>query len=102
MDPTIDAITSLMSNRGTAAANKKRPLVENTSIYTKEDLVEGLRTGNVPGNAVIEWKDEHGALQANVIDFITCESVVAKDPKTQDQVKVKTDYLLDGTWRLMV
>lgn len=98
----VDAVVSLMSNKGTTAANKKRPLIENTNIHTKDDLIEGLRNGDVSGSAVIEWKDTHGALRANVIDFILNETVIANDPKTNDKLRVKTEFLLDGTWRLLV
>lgn len=96
----VNSIVNMMENTQQVEENQ-RELLEDPTIHTKTQLKESLKQGNLSGKAFVEWKDDKGALRANVIDFISEQFVHAIDPNSGEQVKVKCDLVADNTWRVL-
>lgn len=82
-------------------AKQGKPLTEDMSVLSKSDLIKGLRAGRIPGDAFLEWKDDKGALRANVIDFLVSPKIKAIDPNSGETVVVETKTLVDGSWKVL-
>jgi hypothetical protein len=95
----VNSISNMIDKQATTRST--RELIEDISIKTHVALLKALKMGQVPGNAVIEWKDDQGPLRLNIIDFITENTVKASDPSTGEEVPIKTTDIPDGTWRLL-
>lgn len=97
----IQALLGVMEGTGATQPNGKpvqRTIDED--IQTRQQLVAGLKLGTIPGNAIVEWRDDQGPLQVNVIDFLVYGKVKALDPKSGDKVVVESRKVPDGTWRV--
>jgi hypothetical protein len=94
----IRGVSELMEHISTPVSKE---LVEDPSIQTAQQLIDGLKSGQIQGTSIIEWSDEKGVLQANIIEFLIYEKVKALDPKTGERVLVECDVITDGTWRLL-
>ena len=75
-------------------------LMEDPDILTTIDVINGLKSGSVPGTAIVSWADSDGTLEANVIDFLMQEQISARDTRTGEHVKVDSKLVPDGAWKL--
>lgn len=98
----IDLIIKAMDGELPGFANKDETQVfaEDMDITTTESLIEGLKSGKVPGNAIIEWEDGQGKLRANVVDFLFYEEFDGFDVKTMETMKILQKFVPDGSWKL--
>lgn len=96
----IGAILNLMEGKE-QVAKLNRELLEDPTIKNRKQLIEALKEGRVSGAAIIEWRDDKGLLRANVIDFISKQTIIGTDPQSGEQVKVGTQFLSDGSWRIL-
>ena len=94
-------VQGVLSSLDYSDAAEGRPVLsEDPGIMTTMDIIEGLKRGSVPGTAIVRWKDSHGTIEANVIDFIMQESIDAQDASTGEKVSVDSKLVPDGTWQL--
>ena len=95
---SISQVASLLENKTSQA---KLQHMTDESIVTYTQLLSALKQGNIPGNAVVEWKDEKGRLQVNVVDFLRSLKVKALDPDSGEKVVVEVKKIPDGSWRVL-
>lgn len=95
---SISQVASLLENKVSQA---KLQHMTDESIASYNQLLTALKQGNIPGNAVIEWKDEKGKLQVNVVDFLRSLKVKALDPDSGEKVVVEVKKIPDGSWRVL-
>lgn len=96
----IGAIANMMENRE-VVSRKSRELVEDPSVQTRRQIIEGLKRDQIKGDAMVEWEDGQGTLRVNVIDFITRKTLKASDVQSGEIVQVQNKVIEDGFWRLM-
>jgi len=94
----VAAIGQMMTTTGQQTIAKLAP---DEGIKNTPSLIEGLKNGRVPGTAIVEWRDEKGPLQVNVIDFLMQPILRATDPASGQTVRVKSSAVPDGTWRCL-
>lgn len=97
----IQALLGVMESTGaTQPSGKAIQRTIDEDIKTRLQLVAGLKQGMIPGNAIVEWSDEQGSLQVNVIDFLVYGKIKALDPKSGDRIVVESKKIPDGAWRV--
>ena len=95
---SISQVASLLENKATQA---KLTYMTDESINSYVQLLTALKQGRIPGNAIVEWKDEKGRLQVNVVDFLRSLKVKALDPDSGEKVVVEIKKIPDGSWRVL-
>lgn len=95
----VASIAGMLDNK--KAISETKNYVADESICRRIDLIAALKQARIPGNALIEWEDDHGQLRVNVIDFLCEQKLKAVDPKTGQAVQVASKAIPDGSWRVL-
>jgi hypothetical protein len=90
-----------MMDQVTSKSKLGRDHITDDTIKTTPQLIAALKKGDLPGSAIVEWQDEKGRLQVNVIDFLMEAKLKAVDPNNGDTVVIDSDQILDGTWKVL-
>ena len=95
---SIAQVASVLEGR---VAQSKKTYMADESITTYAQLLNALKQGQIPGNALLEWKDEKGRLQVNVVDFLRSTKVKAVDPDNGESLMVEVKKVANGLWRVL-